>query len=83
MKNSRLSPQQISEFCVLDGEMENFLENQRKKNSLSQRGVSACLKIARTIADMENHLRIEFSDLREAVELRGNSGPLEFVLPGE
>lgn len=32
---------------------------------------------------MENHLRIEFSDLREAVELRGNSGPLEFVLPGE
>ena len=73
----------ISEFCVLDGEMENFLENQRKKNSLSQRGVSACLKIARTIADMENHLRIEFSDLREAVELRGNSGPLEFVLPGE
>ena len=83
VKNSRLSPQQISEFCVLDGEMENFLENQRKKNSLSQRGVSACLKIARTIADMENHLRIEFSDLREAVELRGNSGPLEFVLPGE
>ncbi|WP_303921183.1 YifB family Mg chelatase-like AAA ATPase [Treponema berlinense] len=77
VKNARLSPKQILELCPLDGEKSAFLERQSAKFNLSQRGVSACLKLARTIADMEGRAEIELSDLKEAVGFRVDSGPLD------
>lgn len=79
VKNARLNPKQLLELCPLDEEKAAFLENQSSKFNLSQRGISACLKIARTIADMEGRQKIELSDLKEAVGFRVDSGPLDSI----
>lgn len=70
VKNAKLTPAQIDEFCKLDNEGQKFLEKIVEKHSLSPRGISSILKLSRTICDMENREKINLSDLKEASEFR-------------
>lgn len=78
-KNARLSPQEILEYCRLDNAEKKYIEKECLRNDFSQRAVSGCLKLARTIADMEEREAISVQDLREAVGLRRDSGPLDGI----
>ena len=73
-KNARLLPAEIPEFCPLGSEERAFLEKETVKNNFSQRGVSSCLKVARTIADMDGRKDITCKDLKEAVSYRAGDG---------
>ena len=75
-RNVHLTPQEIILFCSLGEEEKNFLDNQTVQKDFSQRAVSGCLKLARTIADMEGAEKISCAHLKEAVSFRVDAGPL-------
>ena len=70
IKNAKLTPQQISDFCKTDSEGHKLLENTAEKYNFSPRAISSCLKTARTIADMEGCENISVSHLKEAISFR-------------
>lgn len=69
-KNVQLTPSEVTEFCRLEKDAENYLTDTCEKLDMSPRAYSGCLKLSRTIADMENSDRITMEALKEAVELR-------------
>ena len=52
--NSELTPQMIEKYCKLDKECKQILELAFNKLGLSARAYSRILKVARTIADLDN-----------------------------
>ncbi|MCR4632202.1 MAG: YifB family Mg chelatase-like AAA ATPase [Treponema sp.] len=70
IKNAKLTPQQISDFCKTDSEGHKLLENAAEKYNFSPRAISSCLKTARTIADMEGCENISVLHLKEAISFR-------------
>ena len=77
-RNSRLLPDEISGFCRLSSDAQKLLDNAVEKYGFSPRGVASCLKIARTIADMEGQEEINPEYIQEAVLYRKNSGGMDF-----
>lgn len=75
-RNAYLSPQEILQFCSLEKTNKTVLEDAVSKNDFSQRAVSGILKIARTLADMEESVAIKNSHLKEAISFRENIGAL-------
>jgi magnesium chelatase family protein len=75
-RNARLNPQEIYEFCHPSPEAQRLLDSAARSNSFSQRAVSSCLKISRTIADMEGSSAITAAYMQEAIKLRKSDGPL-------
>ena len=71
--NSQLSNKQIEEFCKIDEKCEKLLEKVFKNLKLSARGYSRILKVARTIADMDESKNIEINHLLEAIQYRNLS----------
>ena len=65
--NSNLTPQEIAEKCKLDEKSQKYFDNEFSDKS--ERSKANSLKLALTIANMDNRTEIEFKDLREAVEL--------------
>lgn len=70
VKNAKLEPQQIMEFCQLDNKSEKILDNATARYGFSPRAIASCLKVARTIADIESADNIKPEHIREAVEYR-------------
>ena len=70
IKNSRLMPQDIAEFCSLSAEGEKILEKAVNRYGFSARAIASCLKIARTIADVDGFENIGIEQLNEAIEYR-------------
>jgi len=68
--NSDLDNPDIEWLCALDQASEKLLATAVDKLKLSARACHRILKIARTIADMNNHENIELGDLIEAVAYR-------------
>ena len=68
--NSQLTPKLIEKYCALDLESQKLLETAFKKLGLSARAYSRILKVARTIADLENKENIELSHIAEAIQYR-------------
>lgn len=68
--NSQLTPKLIEKYCALDLESQKLLETAFKKLDLSARAYSRILKVARTIADLENKENIELSHIAEAIQYR-------------
>ena len=60
----------IAEFCELDSKGEEILHNAFEKLKLSVRAYQKILKIARTIADLENKKNIEYKHIAEAIQYR-------------
>lgn len=68
--NARITAQKLSEFCPMTKEAETFLKNIFEKTGLSARAYSKILKIARTIADMQNSEVIEKNHIAKASRFR-------------
>lgn len=70
VKNAKLTPLLMEKFCKLDDESSEYLNNAVNKYGFSPRGISNCIKMARTIADMEESIDIKKNHLEEAVSFR-------------
>lgn len=79
-KNSKLCPEEMESICHLDGESVRLLRAASQKYGFSPRAISACKKLARTIADLEGSENIKADYISEAIEYRKKSGGLEFIM---
>jgi magnesium chelatase family protein len=68
--NSRLTHQQIDAVCVLKKTDQLLLRQAIEKLQLSARAYHRILKLARTIADMDNTADIRTPHLTEAINYR-------------
>jgi magnesium chelatase family protein len=68
--NSRLAHQQIEEICALDKSGRLLLQKAIEKLQLSARAYHRILKLARTIADMDESEQIQKQHLLEAINYR-------------
>lgn len=68
--NSQLYGNQISYFCKIDSKGEEIMERAFDKLNLSARGYTRILKVARTIADMDESENIKSKHLLEAIQYR-------------
>lgn len=68
--NSELTPKMIEVFCELDNSSKKILENAFSKLCFSGRAYSRILKVARTIADLDNSPKILDNHLLEAIQYR-------------
>lgn len=70
--NSELDAEGVYEFCALNKREKQLMENIFRKMKLSARGYHRMLKVARTIADLEEEKEIQEKHLKEAVSYRRN-----------
>ena len=68
--NSRMTSKDISEYCLLSIECRKVLDTYAEKLSLSPRVYHRIIKLARTIADLDNKKDIEIPHLLEAFQYR-------------
>lgn len=68
--NAELTPSLIDRFCALDEKSRNILELAFERLGLSPRAYGRILKVARTIADLENSEKIKEQHLTEAIQYR-------------
>ena len=68
--NSELTPKLIDKYCELNFDTNNVLNNSIEKLKLSTRAYYKILKVARTIADLDNKDEIELEHILEAIQYR-------------
>ncbi|MDR2425722.1 MAG: YifB family Mg chelatase-like AAA ATPase [Endomicrobium sp.] len=68
--NSQMGVKEIKKHCILDGGTKNILKNAIEKLGLSARAYDRILKVARTIADLEESPNIKTAHIAEAVQYR-------------
>ena len=68
--NSELTPKLIEKYCKLNSKSKKILELAFNKLKLSARAYNKILKVARTIADIENCENIEEKHIAEAIQYR-------------
>ncbi len=72
--NSKISPKYVRKFCVMTTEAENLLKDAIYKLRLSARSFDKILKVARTIADLENCELIKPNHIAESLQYRQERG---------
>lgn len=70
--NAYLTTKQLQMFCQLSKEDQLWFEQAGEKLGLSLRGLHRCLKVARTLADMEQEPMIKRSYLAEVLHYRSS-----------
>lgn len=65
--NSNLTPRSIKKYCKLDAKEQALLEEAFIKMNLSARAYHRILKVARTIADLDQSERITTKHISEAI----------------
>lgn len=68
--NAELTPKLMNKYCKLDKQGKEILQNAFERLGLSARAYGRILKVARTIADIEEKENIEVSHLAEAIQYR-------------
>jgi len=68
--NAQMSSKDINEFCKLDEAGQGLLKKAMEKLSLSARAYDRIIKVARTIADLDNSTSIKTEHLAEAIQYR-------------
>ncbi len=68
--NSQLSGDMLEEAAVLDDEAKELLLNYAHSVKLSARGYNRTLKLARTIADLQNEIKLRKIHIAEALSMR-------------
>ena len=68
--NAKMSAKMLNDYCKLDVESEGLIKLAFEKYNISARGYSRILKVARTIADLDNSQDINFNHIAEAVAYR-------------
>ena len=69
--NSQLTPKQLELYCKLGEAEEKLMRSAFDRYRMSARGYHRVLKLARTIADLEQAESISISHLSEALQYRG------------
>lgn len=75
--NSFMSAEDVEKFCLLDSAAEDIIKKAFDKLNLSMRGYHKILKLARTIADLENSDIINAQHIRESIMYRSLDQYLE------
>ena len=70
LTNSEMQIPQIKKYCQVDSAAKNILKNYVDSGKLSARGYHRILKVARTIADLENSSNILTEHINEALMYR-------------
>jgi magnesium chelatase family protein len=73
--NARLTPSEVSRFCVLTRDSRALLGTAISRLGLSARAYHRVLKVARTCADLRGDADIRMMDVAEAVKLRALDRP--------
>ncbi|MCH9813891.1 MAG: YifB family Mg chelatase-like AAA ATPase [Epsilonproteobacteria bacterium] len=68
--NGKLNDQEIVKFCTLNEESQSILDKAIQRYELSQRAINKSLKVARTIADLDQSKQIEKCHLIESLTYR-------------
>ncbi|MDD2986109.1 YifB family Mg chelatase-like AAA ATPase [Flavobacterium sp.] len=68
--NAQMSSKLIREFCVLDDTSLQLLKTAMERLNLSARAYDRILKVARTIADLENSELLKPTHIAEAIQYR-------------
>src|ERR1700752_367460 len=68
--NAQMSSRHIRVFCELSPDCEHLLERAMNQQGLSARAHDRILKVARTIADIEETTAIEPKHIAEAIQYR-------------
>lgn len=68
--NANMSQQDIKKYCNLNEQSKNLLKRSFEKLGISARAHNRILKLARTIADLENVQHIESHHIAEAIQYR-------------
>ncbi len=68
--NAQMNTKQIRQFCKLDDASKQLLKNAMERLNLSARAYDRILKVARTIADLENTLEVNGNHIAEAIQYR-------------
>jgi magnesium chelatase family protein len=68
--NAQMSSKMVRTYCTLSKEGEERLKIAMEKLGLSARAYDRILKVARTIADLDNWQNIELEHLSEAINFR-------------
>ena len=68
--NSELSSSGIDQYCVLENDGKQLLQQGVIRWGWSARAVHRLLRVARTLADMSNHENISVLHLAEAIQYR-------------
>ncbi len=76
--NAALSDKDLKKFCRLDQECRNLLQTAMDRLGLSARAYSRILKVARTIADLQERPEINNADIAEAIQFRSLDRRLTF-----
>ena len=72
--NSQIPAARLAEFCPLDTKENHYMENMYEKMSLTGRTYHKILRVARTLADMEQEKNIKLKHLNEAICYRSIEG---------
>lgn len=68
--NSQMSTSEIRKFCRIDDQSQQLMELAMKKLGLSARAYDRILKVARTIADLEDSENLQAPHIAEAIQYR-------------
>lgn len=68
--NAQMTSQGLKQYCQIDEPAKRLLEKSMNKFHLSARAYSRILKVARTIADLDNAPNIQLQHLYEAITYR-------------
>ena len=68
--NAQISRKQVEQYCRISTEGEKLLKRAMERLGLSARAYDRILKVARTIADLEESPEIEIEHLSEAINFR-------------
>jgi magnesium chelatase family protein len=68
--NAQMTSKQLREICVIDQAGQDLLKVAMDRLGLSARAYDRILKVARTIADLDNAPKIETNHLAEAIQFR-------------
>jgi magnesium chelatase family protein len=68
--NADMTPAEVRRHCLLDAPGQSILDDGHRKLGLSGRGWDRCLKLARTVADLEGSERIREQHVAEALDKR-------------
>ncbi len=68
--NAQLGPKQLKKYCKIDEASKHLVELAMTRLGLSARAYNRILKVARSIADLEQRENISTQDISEAVQYR-------------
>ena len=78
-KNSKLTPSEVKDYCTMTSDAKRLLDDASEREEFSPRAVSSCMKVARTIADMQEEDIITAEAISEAVSFRKAEGAMELL----